>query len=381
MNLKQWFASFAGSKQTPVSTSEQWRAAIGGAVGGAFVIVIAKFIGEFTQINDWAMASLGASALLIFVLPSSPMARPKAVVGGHLVAALVGVSCAILIPDPRVGAAIAIGLSILGMLLLDCLHAPAAATALSAVLGHIISYRFMLFPVLVDSILLVIAGVIYNTATGKPYPHRPPVAPPQAPAKKTAVDYSSQIEEVLTRYKEVVDINAGDLAQMIRDVEFYAYERKLKSISCSSIMSSPVVSIEVTTPLGSAWELLRQKHIKALPVTDAAGQVVGILTLEDILAHTSVELNQGSWHRLKRFMGQYVRGTVVAASATTVGQVMRRTVHTIHANGNVSDLVGIFEGTGHHHLPVVDEEKKLVGIITQSDFVKAIHHSMDLLKG
>ena len=64
-------------------------------------------------------------------------------------------------------------LSILGMFVLRCLHPPAAAVALIVVLGHVMHYQYALFPVMVDSILLVMAGAVYSNLTGKRYPNRP----------------------------------------------------------------------------------------------------------------------------------------------------------------------------------------------------------------
>jgi len=57
---------------------------------------------------------------------------------------------------------------------LRCLHPPAAAVALIAVLGHIGIYRYAFFPVMVDSILLILAGAAYSNLTGKHYPNQPP---------------------------------------------------------------------------------------------------------------------------------------------------------------------------------------------------------------
>jgi len=59
------------------------------------------------------------------------------------------------------------------MFSLRCLHPPAAAVALIAVLSHILHYRYAFFPVMVDSVLLVLAGAIYSNLTGKRYPNRP----------------------------------------------------------------------------------------------------------------------------------------------------------------------------------------------------------------
>lgn len=119
------------------------------------------------------MASLGASALLVFALPGIPMAQPWAVIAGNTLSAFVGIAAAILIDQPLLAMPIAASLSIMGMFALRCLHPPAAAAALIAILGHVTSYRYALFPVMIDSVLLVLAGAIYSNLTGKPYPNRP----------------------------------------------------------------------------------------------------------------------------------------------------------------------------------------------------------------
>lgn len=119
------------------------------------------------------MASLGASALLVFALPYSSMAQPWAVIAGNTLSALVGISILHLVNQPLLAMPLAATLSILGMFLLRCLHPAAAAVALIVVLGGITHYRYALFPVMVDSILLVIVGAIYSNLTGKSCPNQP----------------------------------------------------------------------------------------------------------------------------------------------------------------------------------------------------------------
>jgi len=63
-------------------------------------------------------------------------------------------------------------LVILGIFILRCLHLSAAAVTLNAVLGKVMHYLYPLFPVMIDSILLVIVGAIYSNITGKTYPNR-----------------------------------------------------------------------------------------------------------------------------------------------------------------------------------------------------------------
>jgi CBS domain-containing membrane protein len=101
------------------------------------------------------------------------MAQPSAVIAGNTLSALIGISCFHMIGEPLL-ALPAAALSILGMFILRCLHPPAAAIALIVVLGEIGRYRYAFFPVMIDSILLILVGAAYSNLTGKPYPNQPP---------------------------------------------------------------------------------------------------------------------------------------------------------------------------------------------------------------
>lgn len=171
--LVKHYAFYLGGDQPYVGWAERLRSCAGALVGLLLVFTVAKLLGELTGIDEWLMASLGASALLVFALPGSPMAQPWAVIAGNTLSALVGVTVFILIPEPLLAMPIAASLSILGMFVMRCLHPPAAAVALIVVLGHVTHYRYAVFPVMVDSVLLVLAGAIYNNLTGKAYPNRP----------------------------------------------------------------------------------------------------------------------------------------------------------------------------------------------------------------
>lgn len=171
--MKQ-IAFYFGGDQPYVNWVERIRAVVGAFIGLVLVFVAAKFLGELSGIDEWLMASLGASALLVFALPGSPMAQPWAVIAGNTISALIGVGCSHLLDSSLLALPLAAALSILGMFSLRCLHPPAAAVALIAVLGHILNYRYAFFPVMIDSILLILAGALYSNLTGKTYPNRPP---------------------------------------------------------------------------------------------------------------------------------------------------------------------------------------------------------------
>jgi CBS domain-containing membrane protein len=63
---------------------------------------------------------------------------------------------------------------------------------------------------------------------------------------------------------------------------------------------------------------------------------------------------------------------VTSAKPEVVGQIMTRHVRVVSTDRPLADLIPIFAATGHHHIPVIDEHRKLVGILTQSDLVKAL---------
>ena len=145
----------------------------GAFIGLALVLITAQYLKELTGINEWLIASLVASALLVFALPQSPMAQSWAVIAGNTLSALVGITINHLIAEPLIAIPLSASLSILGMFILRCLHPPAAAVALIAVLGNVLHYRYAFFPVMVDSALLIVVGAIYSNTTGKSYPNQP----------------------------------------------------------------------------------------------------------------------------------------------------------------------------------------------------------------
>ena len=171
--LIKHYSFYLGGDQPPVSWAERFRSCIGALVGLMLVITLAKVLGELVGVEEWLMASLGASALLVFVLPGSPMAQPWAVIAGNTISAVIGIAVIGLVKEPLLAMPIAASLAILGMFVMRCLHPPAAAVALIVVLGHVTHFRYAFFPVMIDSILLVLAGAIYSNMTGKRYPNRP----------------------------------------------------------------------------------------------------------------------------------------------------------------------------------------------------------------
>jgi CBS domain-containing membrane protein len=139
-------------------------------------------------------------------------------------------------------------------------------------------------------------------------------------------------------------------------------------------MTRQLVTADYAMPLREAWSLLREHRIKALPVTDPAGRVVGIVTVADFLRHVDLDGHEGVGARLRDFLRMTT--TVHTHKPEVVGQIMKRQVRVASADRAVTELVPLFSEGGHHHIPIIDAERRLVGIITQTDLVKALHEAI-----
>jgi len=352
-----------------VDARERWRAAIGALLGVLLTGILCQWLMVANGTTPWLVAPIGASAVLVFCLPASPFAQPWSVVGGNTVSALAGIACVQLLGVSPWSAAIAVGAAITLMFALRCLHPPGGACALLMVMVGMHDASFALHPVLVNSTLLMLAGVAYNRATGRPYPQRAaPAAKPDEMRRRSFTD--ADLDAVLARYNQVLDVSREDLHMLLEQAQAQAWQRRAGQARCAEVMSREPVAVSFGTPLHEAWDLLRRHRIKSLPVVDRVQRLVGIVTLADFMREARIE-SHGD--RLTR-IAALIRPTPTSHSdkAETVGQIMTRQVRVVSFDRPIGDLLPLFSDTGHHHVPVIDGERRLVGMITQSDVVRAL---------
>ena len=153
-----------------IDLQELLRMALGVALGLLVTGMLSRWWTDVPT-STWMVSSLGASAVLLFGMPASPLAQPWPVLGGTVVSALVGALCQRLVPDLAVAAALSVGLSILLMVPLRCMHPPGAGFAAFVVLEHADGVALVAFPILFNVAVLVLCAVVYNALTGKRYPH------------------------------------------------------------------------------------------------------------------------------------------------------------------------------------------------------------------
>ncbi len=352
---------------------EKWRACCGAALGVLLVAVMGSLwlSGVLAMQNNLLalaiVAPIGASAVLVFAVPSSPLAQPWSVVGGNTLSALVGIACAKWIPDPSVAASLAVGVAIAAMMATRCLHPPGGAAALLMVLagGQHFSYAFS--PVMLDSIILVLVGVVYNNLTRRSWPHvQPASSPPDS--RFTRAD----LDTALAHYNQVLDVSRDDLQALLESAEASAYQRKMGEIRCKDVMSTTPIVARQEMPLREAWSLMRKHKIKALPVVDRQLHLLGIVTVADFMNQIDLDAHEGvGWH-----LRALLRNTRAKQAPAIVGQIMTRTVRVASADRLLTELIPVFSENGHRHVPIIDAERHLVGIITQSDLIKTLYSAV-----
>lgn len=350
----------------PVSTNTSVKESCYGALG-AFVGLLGTALlcqwGLGLEVH-WLIAPMGASAVLLFAAPASPLAQPWSIVVGNGVSALMGVLSASLVADPALAAALAVMLAIAAMFLTRSLHPPGGAVALTAVIGgegiRQLGVGYVLLPVLLNSLLLLLLALCYNRLLGRRYPNsglaqpnRHQTADPQ-PSERVATQ-AADIDFALEKHGELLDISRQDLQALLQEAQLHALRARVGTVRVQDVMSRDLILIEAQQPAMAAWQLLSHHQVKALPVVDEAGRLTGIITLHDLMIDRVLQQPRGA----------------ADLAELRVADLMTRNVSTARRYQPLYDLVGAFSDGGLHHMPVVDGEQ-LVGILTQSDMVAAL---------
>jgi CBS domain-containing membrane protein len=378
----QLLRAFVPQRNT-VPRQERMRAVAGALLGLLLTAGLSMLMLGTATLPLALVAPMGASAVLLFCVPASPLAQPWSVIGGNTVAALVGVACAKAIGNPLLAAPLAGSLAILVMFLLRCLHPPSGAVALTTVLGgpavHAAGFGFAFLPVCLNSTLIVLVALVFNNLTGRRYPHTQQsmlqnVHATRDPVPTARVGFTKEdLDAALARYGQVLDISRDDLEAILLETEVQAYGRRFGVVTCGAIMSKDAVTVSPATPLPDAWRLLRRHGLHALPVLDKAGHVAGIVGQNDFLHHAGLDDYQTLGERLRGLFGHLLglRGD----RPDTVAGIMHRHVKTVRDSDPIAELVPLMSNQGLHHIPVVDANGVFAGVVGHSDLLAALFES------
>ena len=209
---------------------DRLRAGVGAGIGIALTGLAAAWLAGGGAL-PLLVAPIGASAVLVFAVPASPLAQPWPVIGGNMLSAIWALLVVQVVPHAATAAALAVGGAIAAMALLRCLHPPGGAVALSVVLltaSHDrVGWAFPIAPVGLDSALLAVCGIAFHRLTGHAYPHRPVAAATPSPF------VPEDIDAALAEMHERFDIAREDLDALLTAAARHAKVRRERSARSS----------------------------------------------------------------------------------------------------------------------------------------------------
>ena len=134
------------------------------------------------------------------------------------------------------------------------------------------------------------------------------------------------------------------------------YAAIFEDIKAGEIMSSNVVEISADKKIAHAKELMKIKKISGMPVVDENKQLIGIISIEDIIH--AFEFNKIN---------------------DPIQRIMSTQVVTIHKDDSLADVVDKFENYKYGRFPVVDDDNRVCGIISKEDILHGILEKFNLI--
>lgn len=325
-------------------------AGIGAAVGLLACDLLLWLIAQGAEIGHLLLvAPFGASALLIFVIPNSPLAQPWSVVIGNTVAALAALAVMRVTDVPLIAAPLAVGLAIVLMGMARALHPPAGAVALATVLAageaDFPGLSFAIIPVGLGSVFLVAAGIVWHHFSGRFYPFRQPHAPDQGkadpPPERRLGLRPEELATLIDRLRMAPNIGVEDLARVLDAAEMEAASHHLGGLTAADVMTRDLVTADADMTVGELADLFRRHGFKTLPLATAAGDHVGLIDQSMLLGQLDPDLTAGD----------------LAADVATLGP-----------DADAAALMALLAVGRQQAVPIV-AAGKLVGLVTRSDLL------------
>lgn len=356
-----------GPSVAAVPPPEALRAGLGAALGLAAAAGLVLALAPGTGLGLYLIAPFGATALLVFAVPNSPLAQPwPAVLGNTLSAALAILVCQA-VPDPLVAVPASVGLAVVAMALCRATHPPGGAVAMTVALGADraapLGLDFALVPVAAGTVLLVAAAALYARATGRRYPLRQfgepgPVGTADPPPPERLGLSRDDLAGILTRYNQSLNLGVEDLARLVAAAEMEAAGRRLAPRTVSAIMSRDLVTVGPDTPLPAVAALFSRHGFTALPVVGDDRRYRGVIFQRHLIARAQDRIGPG---------GRHLRRGLELRAADLMGEHLP----VAGPDTPIAALLPQLAASGTDAVPVL-ENGRILGIVTQTDLIAAL---------
>lgn len=355
------------------------RAGIGALIGLGLTGVFLSFL-ELQGAGLYLIAPFGATSVLLFAVPNSPLAQPWSAIVGNSVAAIVGVAVCLVIDDPVLRVALAVGLGISAMIVTRAVHPPGGAVAMVAALNPDmvadLGFWFAVMPVGAVTAILVLVAIVYARLTGRKYPFRhfddkgKHHTADRAPMERLGLD-EDELNAILQHYSQSFNLGIEDLARLIGAAELQAATHRTGPMTARDIMSRDLVTVEAETPLGEVANLFRKHGFTSLPVIGTEGQFIGVIFQIHLIRRAredALRLDRGLLPAMARLIDRK-RETPVRAV-----EIMSVTEPRATADTPIAALLPLMADGTCDAVPVLDYGK-IIGIVTRTDLIAAMAHA------
>lgn len=359
------------------SPAESLRAGIGALVGlgltGLFVLSPAVDL----TLGLYLVAPFGASSVLLFAVPNSPLAQPWSAVVGNTLAAVIGVAVCMGIADPLARIALAVSVAIVVMILARAVHPPAGAVAMTAAMSpdviHDLGFWFAVTPIGLGTVTLVVIAMVYARATGRHYPLRQF----NEPTKHATTDHEpverlglneQDLTAILERYQQSFNLGVEDLARLIGAAELQAASHRTGPITAAAIMSRNLITVTPETGVTEVADLFRRHRFTSLPVVGPDGRYLGIIFqihLIDRSLEDALRLKRGFGPAMRRLLDRQREKPVCAQDIMAVAGPR------ITTGTPLSAVLALMADGQVDAVPVL-EHGRVVGLVTGTDMIAAL---------
>jgi CBS domain-containing membrane protein len=177
------------------------------------------------------------------------------------------------------------------------------------------------------------------------------------------------LRAALKEMKTYMDITEDDLKKIYGIALRHAEQRLSRRIVVRDVMTGNVIKVREDADLNEVTALLSENRISGLPVVDGQDRVIGMITEADVLAMAGMKKGHAFKDVIRHLLGEPLAGP---KRSKRLGDVMTSPAITTGPEADIREIALILDEKRIKRLPVVDEQDRLIGVISRADIVRAI---------
>jgi CBS domain-containing membrane protein len=177
------------------------------------------------------------------------------------------------------------------------------------------------------------------------------------------------LRAALKKMKTYMDVTEEDLKKIYELALRHAQIRLASQVPVKDVMTRTVVTVKQDADLHEAARILSENRISGMPVVSDNNQVIGVISEADILTMAGMKKDHTFKDIVRTILGEHVPGR---KGGNRVKDVMSFPPITSKADDHITDVAKVLDEKRFKRMPVVDDDGKLIGIISRADIVRAI---------